>query len=576
MPSPFVGEIFTFQNPDGSDVTLRGWGNQFAAVFETLDGYTAVKAPDGYYEYAKLTDDGETLQPSGARIGETDPKTLALPQHLRLTHEATRAYAARTRAEVGSIPRWMERRQEVRARHIAQAHVSEEGPEAAPPSGTTTGDYLGLVLLIDFSDFPQTISRQEADDFCNKPGYTGFSNNGSAFDYFRDVSDGKLRYKNHVAAYYRARHPRTYYTDPKIAYGTRAQELIKEALDSLVANKFDFSRLTVDSNGYIRALSVFYAGTCPNAWSEGLWPHAWGLASTYSVGSRKFHDYQITDLGSQLTLRTFCHENGHMVCDFPDLYDYDDVNVGYGVGHYSLMCYGGSDTNPVQVDAYLKHAAGWGSRVTTLGSGMTATVEAGKNDFLIHAKNAAEYFIIENRQKSGRDASLPDAGIAIWHVDVNGNNSYEQMTPAQHYELSLEQADNRFDMERKVNGGDADDLYGGAQGAFGAGTAPSSNWWDGSASGLEIESISAVAASMTVKTRAAGAQWYSNVAVDQVFTTHHGQNGWVSLAGQGWRKIQTGSADGVTNMLGVFTLARTKSKPVTIQADTTTVFQAYL
>ena len=267
MPSPFVGEIFTFQNPNGSDVTLHGWGNQFAAVFETLDGYTAVKAPDGYYEYAKLTDDGETLQPSGARIGETDPKTLALPQHLRLTHEATRAYAARARAEVGSIPRWMERRQEVRARHIAQAHVSEEGPEAAPPSGTTTGDYLGLVLLIDFSDFPQTISRQEVDDFCNKPGYTGFSNNGSAFDYFRDVSDGKLRYKNHVAAYYRARHPRTYYTDPKIAYGTRAQELIKEALDSLVANKFDFSRLTVDSNGYIRALSVFYAGTCPNAWS---------------------------------------------------------------------------------------------------------------------------------------------------------------------------------------------------------------------------------------------------------------------------------------------------------------------
>lgn len=87
----------------------------------------------------------------------------------------------------------------------------------------------------------------------------------------------------------------------------------------------------------------------------------------------------------------------------------------------------------------------------------------------------------------------------------------------------------------------------------------------------------AVAASMTVKTRAAGAQWYSNVAVDQVFTTHHGQNGvgepcWSRLR----REDPDRSADGVTNMLGVFTLARTKSKPVTIQADTTTVFQAYL
>lgn len=78
-------------------------------------------------------------------------------------------------------------------------------------------------------------------------------------------------------------------------------------------------------------------------------PGDWPARTPLVVSS---HDYQITDLGSQLTLRTFCHENGHMVCDFPDLYDYDDVNVGYGVGHYSLMCYGGSDTNPVQVDAY--------------------------------------------------------------------------------------------------------------------------------------------------------------------------------------------------------------------------------
>ena len=38
MPTPYVGEIFTFQNPDGSEVTLRGWGNQFTAVFETEDG----------------------------------------------------------------------------------------------------------------------------------------------------------------------------------------------------------------------------------------------------------------------------------------------------------------------------------------------------------------------------------------------------------------------------------------------------------------------------------------------------------------------------------------------------------
>lgn len=578
MPSPFNGEIFTFRNPDGSEVTLRGWGNQFEAVFETLDGYTVVQAADGYYEYAVLAGAGEQMLPGGTRVGTAEPETLALPRHVRLTREATRARAEAAREAMGPVPRWMQRRlAKKQARNARGPEGPANGPGGAPPAGTTTGDFLGLVLLLDFSDFPQTISRQEVDDFCNKAGYTGFGNNGSAFDYFRDVSDGRLRYRNQVVAYHRAAHPRTYYTDPAISYGTRAQELIREALDGLVAGGFDFSGLTADSGGFINALSVYYAGTRSNAWSQGLWPHSWALANSYAVpGGRRFSDYQITDLGTQLTLRTFCHENGHMVCDFPDLYDYDAVSVGNGIGHYSLMCFGGADKNPTQVDAYLKHAAGWTSRLTTLASGMTATVAAGSNDFLLHARSASEYFILENRAQSGRDATLPDAGLAIWHVEENGNNSNEQMTAAQHYECSLEQADNRFDLERRVNAGDAEDLFGGSASTFGPSTAPSSTWWDGSASGLDIESISAVGASMTVKTRATGTQWHSNVGVASVFATHHAQNAWANLAGLGWRKIQPGTADGVTNMLAVLALARAKNLNVTVNADAATVFQAYL
>jgi hypothetical protein len=48
------------------------------------------------------------------------------------------------------------------------------------------------------------------DDFCNKPGYTGFGNNGSVYDYFLEISGGRLRYKNLVTPYYTAQHPRSY------------------------------------------------------------------------------------------------------------------------------------------------------------------------------------------------------------------------------------------------------------------------------------------------------------------------------------------------------------------------------
>lgn len=497
MPMPFLGESFTFHNPDGSTVPVRGWGNQFAAVFETFDGYTVVQDPEsGFLEYAVLSPDKESLVPTGTRAGADAARLVRLPQHLRVTRAATRALAEAAH-DAGPRPRWEQRR----AERKEAARAAPGGPDARTGARDVTGDYTGLVLLVQFPDVPATIPRQEVVDFCNQPGYSGYGNNGSAYDYFRDVSGGRFRYQNLVTEYYTAKHDRSYYTNPSIRYGTRARQLITEALDDLKAKSFDFSPLSRDDSGYIYALNVFYAGHRVNNWSKGLWPHASALVRPYSVaGGKKFSDYQITDLGNELTLRTFCHENGHMVCDFPDLYDYG--GEGGGVGHYCLMCNGGANLNPIQVSAYLKNEAGWSDTFRPMAPATDYDVAAGQNDFLVHARNQNEYFLLENRRQAGRDSSLPDQGLVIWHVDELGSNNHEQMAPAQHYELSLEQADNRFDLERNVNSGDAEDLYGAPTHAtFGDGTAPSSKWWNGNASGLEIESVSAPGEVMTVRTK---------------------------------------------------------------------------
>ena len=94
-------------------------------------------------------------------------------------------------------------------------------------------------------------------------------------DYFFDVSDGNLTYTNVVTPYFTAANNRSYYTDPSVSFGTRARELITEALDQLVAQGFDFSGLSADGSGFIYALNIFYAGPVVNNWSEGLWPHSW-------------------------------------------------------------------------------------------------------------------------------------------------------------------------------------------------------------------------------------------------------------------------------------------------------------
>lgn len=532
MPAPFFGEEFTFTNPDGSPVHVTGWGNQFSAVFETPEGYTVVKDPQtGYFEFARLSDDGAELVPTGARVNVADPVALGLPQHIRPSRAAAKRQAALARDAMGPRTRWETRREQ--RRRAAAPHTAGEEPDGWASPAAKVGNYVGLCLLIAFPDRAGTISHDEVANFCNQAGYANFGNNGSVSDYYWQVSGGKLRYTNVVAPYYTAQHPESYYTDPNIPYGQRARELITEALTKLKADGFDFSQLSTDSNGYVYALNVFYAGPTMNNWAEGLWPHSSGLADAFvASATKKISDYQITDMGNQLTLRTFCHENGHMVCDFPDLYDYGYES--YGGGNYCLMAYGASEVNPVQVCGFLKREAGWGARETVITPGMKYQVAATTNDLLTYPKagTATEYFVVENREQAGRDAALPVAGLTIWHVDETGSNNNEQMTAASHYECALEQADGKFDLEHKVNPGDANDLFGAPNHtAFGSATMPNSKWWDGTDSGLEITDISAPGMTMTFQTKGKEEEMPSIVGSWPIVGVDWNKAGKVSKAG---------------------------------------------
>jgi M6 family metalloprotease-like protein len=574
MSAPFINEEFTFTNPDGTTLQVRGTGNQYYAVFETLDGYTVVQDPDtGFYKYAKLSDDQSELVATDAKVGEADPRSLGLVPHLRIQQDSAREKIQQSPLQQVGKSRWQVRREQKKTQ--LRETMRTTAPEALPAGTVTVGSYVGLCILIRFPDVADTVSQTEISNFCNLPGYSGFGNNGSVRDYFFDNSRGKLTYTNAVTKYYTAAHNRSYYTDPAISYGTRARELIIEALNWLKADGFNFNQLSSDSAGYVYALNVFYAGPTVNSWAQGLWPHSSSLGTPFDAGGgKKLADYQITNIGSELTLRTFCHENGHMICDYPDLYDYQQ-DESAGIGNYCLMCYGGNNKNPVQICAYLKNESGWATKATAITPGITATLSAANNDFYVYAKNATEYMILENRQKTGRDTFLPDAGLAIFHVDENGSNSNQQMTPSLHYECSLIQADNRFDLEKNNNGGDSDDLFGSpSMTEFSDTTSPNSKWWDGSNSGLKIAGISAPGAVMTFNVPAT-ITWESDKLVLSTFTSPHSMNAWAFIQAVGWRKVDALTPDGVTNVFALLVDAQAYGKKVTVFVDASTIFQAY-
>lgn len=497
MSMPFVNRKFIFTQPDGTKLEVIGTGNQHQATFTTPDGFTVVQDPlSGFYQYARETAEHHP-QPAGVLAGAIKPEAFGLAKDVKPPPAPSGHVAFVSPGLPRSPSRWQIRREQHRRQMLAA--MANGNVALAPPQRQTVGDYVGLCLLVDFPDLKAPLPQSEIVDFCNKPNYNGFGNKGSVRDYFYDVSNGKLRYTNIVAPWYTAKKPRSYYTDENVEQPIRARQLILEALAHHQSKGFNFTGLTADSQKYIYATNVFYAGEVTNSWAKGLWPHAYHLQAPVELAPGKLaHDYQITDMPTELTLGTFCHENGHLICDFPDLYDY-----GYesnGVGGYCLMCAGGNadPKNPAHVGAYLKHAAGWSTKLTNMVQGASVTLPAGKNEFALLRRNKTQYFIVENRAKEGRDASLPDAGLAVWKVDEAGDNSNEAMTATDHYECSLVQADGNADLEMGVNNGDPGDLFGNGA-TFSLNSNPNSNWWDGSASGLNIHNISAPGPAMTFK-----------------------------------------------------------------------------
>ncbi len=533
--APF-DRTFVFTQPDGTIIQLHGRGDEYAAIFETTNGYAVVfNHVTGAYEYARRNAAGDTLESTGAVAGKDDPVAVGLLRHVRIDAAARRAQThARWQWKdqtTGRSDRWRARREALRAAAgpAEAASTSVVATAAAitlsPPVATTIGFKQGLCLLVDFSDATGTVSQAEIANFCNSDNYTGFHNNGSVKKYFQDVSNHLLTYSNVVTAYVRVPYPKSYYNNTSTDCGTAANNLIYDAIAALRALpgyattiQPALAGLTADSSSNVVACNVFFAGNDSGVWDYGLWPHSWVLsdvgAQALWSGGKKIWNYQISNIGSSLELGTFCHENGHMLCDYPDLYDYGSDSEG-GAGAFCLMGYGLTyGSNPVQICAYLKRASGWAVTTDlTAGSVQAATLSASAgtnfNHFyrVVKAGTPTEYFLLENRQQTSHDAWLPAAGIAVWHIDELGDRDNQSLlTNSAHanYEVTLVQADNLWHFENNVNTGDANDLYYAGNTAVGYAnriddtTGPSSGWWDGSRSGLIVWGFGAPAADMTI------------------------------------------------------------------------------
>jgi M6 family metalloprotease-like protein len=529
----YNGLEVTSSQPDGSTIRTRVYGDEFHAVMEH-QGFTVVMdRASRALCYARL--EAGALVSTGVWAGKGDPVALGCPPRLRPSPAiASKQSLARRQAwgvEEGN--RWGGR-----ARAMARGAVGA-GAAPAPPSHTSTGVVVGLAIMVDFPDVQGSSGHLGmSDGLFNTIGFSGDGNSGSVRQYFQEVSKNKLDFSNVVGSKAFVRMPKSKdwynYIDGDKEKGLRdagesGPMLVKDAFEVLNALNdddrmktygLDYSTLTTWTDGTIKAVTVMYAGETSGVWSQGLWPHmmpaearAIDIALPGTGSGKRVRTYQITNLGSSLTIGTISHECGHMVCDFPDLYDYGSVTNG--VGAYCLMdigSYGNNGRTPIRVSGYLRYMAGWYDETDVVDIGRLGASAWGRrsidvNGIYLFAKggkaltsSTSEFFLIEHRVRAGWDAAIPDEGMAIWHIDTASSNSTNAAAYKGHNEAFLVQADNRDDLGLAVNYGDDTDLFpNGAVTSFSGSSSPAATLWDGSDSGMMITEIGQPQAVMTFR-----------------------------------------------------------------------------
>lgn len=444
--------------PDGTAVSLRVRGDEHFNWTEDLSGYTVIRNK-GWYEYAQLNPQGR-LVPTGLKLGLNNPKAYGLNPGI-LPSSEQRAASAKVSATGSGSP----------------------SQQSVAPSGSIRN----LVVLIRFSNHVGRALPSPADVdvlFNAIGGDPVLAPTGSIRDLYLQNSYGQMELNSDVSAWITVSGSEQYYANGESGDST-LWEALREALDEL-NQTLDFSQYDSNNDGFIDSIAFLHSGYGAE-WggtdvdgtgsADRIWSHRWDIQNPSWISNEgvQVSSYHISPAlwgtsGSRIgRIGVIAHETGHFF-GLPDLYDTD--GGGEGIGSYGLMAnswgFSGSQLCPPHLSPWSKMQLGWINPVNisqpgeyTLGQSET------NNEYFIITEGYSnnEYLMIENRQNDGFDCSMPQGGLAIFHIDdeagfnTEGYPGKRWPNDGKHYRVALAQADGAFGLERGYNRGDSGDLH---------------------------------------------------------------------------------------------------------------------
>lgn len=313
----------------------------------------------------------------------------------------------------------------------------------AQASNVFQGTKKGLIILVQFTDSKFKSGHDLAlyERIANDENYSGNNFRGSIKDYFKAQSHGQFELDFDVAGICQLQHPYAYYgKNNSQKEDVKPGEMVAEACLWAHEHGINFSKYDWNGDGEVDQVFVLYAGHGEASYKDAntIWPHMYYLSAsdygkplsldgvtvdTYACSSELNGDGNLDGIG------TFCHEFSHCM-GFPDLYDTSYAGW-FGMGDFDLMCsgsYNGDGICPAGYSAYEKAQCGWLTLKDMTNIEQETSIvgvqpmSADGDAYIIKNKgHEDEYYILENRQKTGWDFYLPASGLMITHVDYDAD-----------------------------------------------------------------------------------------------------------------------------------------------------------
>ncbi|PHE12688.1 metalloprotease [Bacillus pseudomycoides] len=475
--APAYDGVVKMEQPSGESFQATVHGDEWFHWVSTKDGDVLLQDQKGYWNYAELTSD--ELKSTGKKYKIDKKPAKAVNEN--------------------NLNKWIKT-------YNPQAKKKQElmkeftgSPENV--DGTVTpvsGPQKLLVLLIGFTDVDIAYSEN---DWSNR----FFSaNQKSVKNYYNEVSNGKAQI-----------------TPASETYGTQNDGVVKVKLDyahpdtsgkdirTVITDalakadpQVNFASLDTNNDQVIDSKDGFYIVTvlAGNEEASGdpapnIWAHQWYAPNTNHDGvtvSGMYTTQGEKQFGHMATMGITAHELGHSF-GLPDLY-----NTNNHVGGLSIMANGTWNSlqgeepgaTPDHMDAWSKVKLGFVTP-TVVNTNNNFTLNAIPNNYNVLKVPLKDntYFLVENREKVGYDASLPtnSGGIAVWHIDESMSNNSNDPHPFIDIEQSISKYQDPFYYTNNNHAA-----------SFGPDTNPNSNTYTGEKSGVTITTTSTSNSAMNV------------------------------------------------------------------------------